>query len=124
PAHGRSTRESPGRPPTQNEHYRQKRRFGSRLWLAPAAALIRFFKACLQLDITLGWDGIRFQALEPQLGEKDADLRGAAFKTGEVLDALDRFGNAGGWMLVEVGLDGLMMSLQFTGGAMKLQDFE
>ena len=76
------------------------------------------------MHIALGWHSRRFQALETQLFEKNADLGGTAFEASEVLDALDGFGNRGGGMLLEVRLDGVMIGLQLAGRAMKLQDFE
>jgi hypothetical protein len=64
------------------------------------------------LHIALGWHSRRFQALETQLVEKNADLGGTAFDAGYFLDALDGFGNRGDWMLLEGGLDGVMRGLQ------------
>ncbi len=87
-------------------------------------ARVRFFKGGLSFDIVLGWDRRRFQALETQLFEKDADLRRAAFEPGELLNELDRLGDRGWWMLFEIRLQRVMMDLQFAGRTMKFQAFE
>ncbi len=76
------------------------------------------------LDIALGWDGRGFQALEPQLVEKDTHLRWTALDTRQFLNTLSSLGNRGGWMLTQVGLDRVMMGLQVAGGPTKLQAFE
>ena len=71
PRRGRSTTTSPDTLPARNGPHRRKRRFAHRLWLALAAAPIRFFKGRLKLHIALRWDGRRLQALETEVFEED-----------------------------------------------------
>ena len=56
--------------------------------------------------------------------EEDPDLGRTALEAGELLDALDGFGDRGGRMLPEVRLQGVVIVLQVAGGPMKLQACE
>jgi hypothetical protein len=78
----------------------------------------------LRFDIALGRDRIRFQALESQLFEEDANLRWTAFEPSELFDDLDSLGNRGGWMLSKIVLQRVMVSLHLAGRMMKLKLFE
>ncbi len=87
-------------------------------------APVRFFKRFLERGIAFGRDSVRLEALETHFFEKDADLRGAAFESGELLNELDSLRDAGWWMVSEIGLQRVVMGLQLAGGTAKLQLFE
>src|SRR5207302_4395418 len=65
-----------------------------------------------------------FQALEAHLFEKDANLRRAAFESGELRNSLDRLRDGGRRMVSEIGLQRVMMRLELAGGMVKRKPLE